>query len=478
VCDRRDKPVSYTEETGLPKYTGCDPAMNPDCKQVTDVMQGGAYLTLHHSRNLASDEGRGVALFDQFSGYNARRVAQELIDFLNDPIVNPRKVDIRPIALAIADRCVTAANLSDFASDTAQAAFRRFHNVSSFDELVTKTNEARHSLPQRKANLQGQNLKGLIEAEDLNPILPTPENITREIARRSQEGFPLDTLTKFMIDREDYGENTTIALFRFFLEPWRTVQVLCEASWVQTWSMGVICRSETYTFADVFSGLITPPYRSEIIERLTEALLAENKEVSCDAPGGLKTASKEAFDAALPLPEFCGNGIVTPPEQCDDGNNTNGDGCSASCTTEAPPSMSCGDGVVQNPPEQCDDRNTMSFDGCSATCQTEAFFPIQQIFNDSANGCLNSGCHDSAAAGGLNLTRGSSQGNLVNVLSTTCSGKDRVEPNEPANSCLFLKVTKAPAEGVVGMLMPIGLSPLDATEIRIIEDWIKDGALP
>ncbi len=30
----------------------------------------------------------------------------------------------------------------------------------------------------------------------------------------------------------------------------------------------------------------------------------------------------------------CGNGVVTPPEQCDDGNVLNGDGCSAACMVE------------------------------------------------------------------------------------------------------------------------------------------------
>jgi cysteine-rich repeat protein len=31
---------------------------------------------------------------------------------------------------------------------------------------------------------------------------------------------------------------------------------------------------------------------------------------------------------------FCGDGIIQPPEECDDGNNVDGDGCSAVCTIE------------------------------------------------------------------------------------------------------------------------------------------------
>ena len=60
----------------------------------------------------------------------------------------------------------------------------------------------------------------------------------------------------------------------------------------------------------------------------------------------------------------CGNGIVDPGEQCDDGNTVSGDGCSATCQSE------CGDGKLE-PGEQCDDGNRVSGDGCSATCQNE-----------------------------------------------------------------------------------------------------------
>jgi cysteine-rich repeat protein len=34
-------------------------------------------------------------------------------------------------------------------------------------------------------------------------------------------------------------------------------------------------------------------------------------------------------------PDICGDGVVTPDENCDDGNTISGDGCSANCTIEA-----------------------------------------------------------------------------------------------------------------------------------------------
>jgi len=58
----------------------------------------------------------------------------------------------------------------------------------------------------------------------------------------------------------------------------------------------------------------------------------------------------------------CGDGIVQEPEQCDDGNLINGDGCNMFCQNEF-----CGDGIVQAP-EQCDDGNLISGDGCSNLC--------------------------------------------------------------------------------------------------------------
>ena len=67
-------------------------------------------------------------------------------------------------------------------------------------------------------------------------------------------------------------------------------------------------------------------------------------------------------------PPICGNGATTLPEECDDGNLINGDGCSSTCTLEGPPT--CGDGLIWLG-EECDDGNALGGDGCSSTCQVE-----------------------------------------------------------------------------------------------------------
>lgn len=66
---------------------------------------------------------------------------------------------------------------------------------------------------------------------------------------------------------------------------------------------------------------------------------------------------------------YCGDGVQqTVPgraEECDDGNSRSGDGCSQDCKIER-----CGDSATVYP-ETCDDGNTTPGDGCSATCRTE-----------------------------------------------------------------------------------------------------------
>jgi cysteine-rich repeat protein len=82
-------------------------------------------------------------------------------------------------------------------------------------------------------------------------------------------------------------------------------------------------------------------------------------------------------DSVTPPPPApsCGDHNVDAGEQCDDGNMTSGDGCSATCQNEMnppppPPQPCCGDGMV-GAGEACDDGNMTNGDGCSATCQIE-----------------------------------------------------------------------------------------------------------
>lgn len=62
---------------------------------------------------------------------------------------------------------------------------------------------------------------------------------------------------------------------------------------------------------------------------------------------------------------FCGNGVTEKNEQCDDGDDEDGDGCSRTCLFER-----CGNFIL-DPGEQCDDGGKASGDGCSACCKYE-----------------------------------------------------------------------------------------------------------
>jgi cysteine-rich repeat protein len=59
----------------------------------------------------------------------------------------------------------------------------------------------------------------------------------------------------------------------------------------------------------------------------------------------------------------CGNGVIEAPEECDDANSDEEDGCTRACRIAR-----CGDGVVRRGVEDCDDGNTLPDDGCSADC--------------------------------------------------------------------------------------------------------------
>jgi fibro-slime domain-containing protein len=104
-----------------------------------------------------------------------------------------------------------------------------------------------------------------------------------------------------------------------------------------------------------------------------------------EAPSVLAPTASDLALVDAPAAPSCGDGTLDPNEQCDDGNTTAGDGCSANClvveqgyTCPTPgaacaPAVICGDGR-QNGGEQCDDGNATGGDGCSATCQLERDF--------------------------------------------------------------------------------------------------------
>ncbi|MEO8177696.1 MAG: DUF4215 domain-containing protein [Deltaproteobacteria bacterium] len=103
------------------------------------------------------------------------------------------------------------------------------------------------------------------------------------------------------------------------------------------------------------------------------------------APALREPTANDLMLVEAPPPPSCGDGALNDDEQCDDGNKTAGDGCSANCLVveqgfacatagaECVPAAICGDGA-QIGAERCDDGNADGSDGCSTTCQLEQDF--------------------------------------------------------------------------------------------------------
>lgn len=95
---------------------------------------------------------------------------------------------------------------------------------------------------------------------------------------------------------------------------------------------------------------------------------------------------------------------------------------------------------------------------------------IQDIFN--AEGCTNGACHGVGASAGLSLEAGQSYAALVGMASTQ-EGYERVTPEKAAESYLIIKLEGRQA---VGGRMPLGGTPLDATDMQNLKNWINKGA--
>ncbi|MEE2789452.1 MAG: DUF4215 domain-containing protein, partial [Myxococcota bacterium] len=91
---------------------------------------------------------------------------------------------------------------------------------------------------------------------------------------------------------------------------------------------------------------------------------------------GPQTCASGICDAGRCAPARCGDAVTQPGEACDDGNTSDGDGCSSDCHAieagwrcdEMPCTTVCGDGQTVGS-EACDDGNTANGDGCAADCR-------------------------------------------------------------------------------------------------------------
>ncbi len=116
------------------------------------------------------------------------------------------------------------------------------------------------------------------------------------------------------------------------------------------------------------------------------------------------TASTTASEPEL----TCGDGVVTyPPEECDDGPTPSQSGsCTVGCKLAR-----CGDGAVWDPSpntsfEQCDDGNTTSGDGCSAKCSLETCGGACTLWSDDdcVQGCDPALCEGNSLCASIDIS--------------------------------------------------------------------------
>ena len=104
--------------------------------------------------------------------------------------------------------------------------------------------------------------------------------------------------------------------------------------------------------------------------------------------------------------------------------------------------------------------------------QTATLTRVQnEIFTPT---CARIGCHDALGQQSqLVLTSGRSFEQTVNRASVEMPSLMRVQPNDPANSYLYRKITGA---NITGDRMPQTLPPLSDAQIKLVRDWIRRGA--
>lgn len=101
---------------------------------------------------------------------------------------------------------------------------------------------------------------------------------------------------------------------------------------------------------------------------------------------------------------------------------------------------------------------------------TATFSSIQE--NILTPKCVNAGCHP--PAGPMSLREGVAYENLVNKPSAY--DMPRVDPGNPDNSALYLKLIGDARVGGAAFRMPLGRDPLSDEEITAVRDWIQRGA--
>lgn len=93
-----------------------------------------------------------------------------------------------------------------------------------------------------------------------------------------------------------------------------------------------------------------------------------------DFDGLIDCADSDCANSSNCAEGFCGDGVLNPGEQCDDGNQQGGDGCSSFCTVEQPTTENCTNNVDddQDGAVDCADTDCANSPSCAPECTVDA----------------------------------------------------------------------------------------------------------
>lgn len=432
--------------------------------QHTDIPGAGAL-------RFDPDEGRATNFFNNlYLGLNPQRIVDEMTP--RSPATSifatgGVPIDVRPIALAIAEGCITVSGGSSLGAtqtisgvtDPAVLAFFDARNGLTFDQVYDDTRRRAQSMTRRKADIQKRNLDrandpyvyaagtdpvvGMIDRDGAatDGLVPADPAATRRLRQLRQEVFrrPVDAghadqtvMGGIYVDREDDSTAGTpdttgkMALFRYFLEPLGVP--------VDKWSMGVRGRSRTYSFADNFD---RPNSYNETFQRELSASLGVS-----DCVADIMPLVRAEF-ARLPGP-------VAPPTYTD----------------------------IQR-----------IFNKSCIECHGGLYYPPVRNYSVT----LNFTEDENPPAGQRRLSRSFSEARSL-ITGATCPPSLPVctdaTARDVSNSQLFSRITDYgrfahpydPAnlagsnEDCPGGVMPCGGPPLSKTDIQTIRRWIEGGS--
>lgn len=161
------------------------------------------------------------------------------------------------------------------------------------------------------------------------------------------------------------------------------------------------------------------------------------------------SGSESGSNNSTTTSEMCGNGMLEPPEDCDDGNQTPGDGCEPNCTVTP---SECGDGVKEGA-EECDDGNDVNTDDCIdcalAKCgDGHVQIGVEQCDDGANNGQYDS-CADDCSGPGPRCGDGAVNG------PEDCDDGNQVDEDDCSNECVaprYVFVTASTFTGNLGGL--------------------------